>query len=247
MSRRTRSSREPRENPFGVMHPRLLAIFHDLDGTLVDSEEPLVHGWTDAVAAYGHDFSKFDYQTIIGTPEDEKIETVLGFFGIEEDAAVFYGRLMENFRMRLPDEIKLMPGVLEHFEKCRRTGASRGLVTSATNWHADLALSKFDLRKHFHPSCVITAETEGLARRKPAPDPYLLAAKRLHVKPFRCVVFEDSAHGAAAGRAAGMIVVGVPHKLSPREKLEGIAQYVLPEGQTLADFEFTDLGYLLPQ
>lgn len=239
------SGRDRHEHPFGVIHPRLEGIFHDLDGTLIDSEEPLVHGWTDAIAAYGHDFSKFDYLTIIGTPEAEKVDLVLGFFGIEEDRGVFYARLQERFRARLPDEMKLMPGVEEHLKKCRATGASRGLVTSATAWHADLAIRKFGFS--FYPNGVVTAETPELKRRKPHPDPYQLCASRLHVKPFRSVVFEDSPAGAAAARAAGMVVVGVPHRLSPREKLAGIAHYILPEGQTIGDFEFADLGGLLPQ
>lgn len=237
--------RERHEHRFGILHPRLEGIFHDLDGTLVDSEEPLVHGWTDAIAAYGHDFSKFDYLTIIGTPEAEKVDLVLGFFGIEEDRDVFYARLQAGFRARLPDEMKLMPGVEEHLRKCRATGAYRGLVTSATQWHAELAIAKFGLS--FHPNGVVTAETPGLAHRKPHPAPYQLCAHRLHVKPFRSVVFEDSPAGAAAARAAGMIVVGVPHRLSPRENLDGIAHYILPEGQDIGDFEFSDLAHLLPQ
>lgn len=245
MPKHHRPSHGRRPHSFGIMHPRIEGILDDLDGTLIDSEEALVHGWTDAIGAYGHDFSKFDYLTIIGMPEREKIETVLGFFGIEEDPEVFCTGLFENFRTRLPDEIKLMPGVEAHLKKCRATGASRGLVTSATKWHADLAIRKFGFS--FNPNGVITAETPGLTRRKPHPEPYLLAAARLHVKPFRCVVLEDSPAGAASARAAGMIVVGVPHRLSPREKLEGIAHYILPEGQTIGDFEFADLAHLLPQ
>jgi sugar-phosphatase len=44
---------------------------------------------------------------------------------------------------------------------------------------------------------------------KPAPDPYLLAARRLGVDPAACVVLEDAPSGIAAGRAAGMTVWAV--------------------------------------
>lgn len=227
------------------MYPRLEGIFHDLDGTLIDSEEALVEGWTEAIAACGHDFSKFDYLTIIGTPESEKIEVVLDFFGIKADPKAFYQDLIARFRVLLPDKIKLMPGVMEHLKKCKATGAARGLVTSATQWHADLAIRKFGFS--FNPGGVITAETRGLKRRKPFPDPYKMGAHNVHVREFRCVAFEDSPAGAASAAAAGMLVVGVPHHLSPREKLIGIAHYVLLEGQTIGDFEFTDIEHLLPQ
>jgi beta-phosphoglucomutase-like phosphatase (HAD superfamily) len=45
-----------------------------------------------------------------------------------------------------------------------------------------------------------------VARGKPAPDLFLYAADRMGVQPTACVVVEDSVHGVAAARAAGMHV-----------------------------------------
>ena len=45
-------------------------------------------------------------------------------------------------------------------------------------------------------------------RGKPAPDLFLHAAATLAIPPRHCVVVEDSANGVAAGKAAGMKVVG---------------------------------------
>jgi HAD superfamily hydrolase (TIGR01509 family) len=47
-----------------------------------------------------------------------------------------------------------------------------------------------------------------VARGKPAPDVFLLAAERMGVVPERAVVIEDSVNGVLAGRAAGMTVFG---------------------------------------
>src|SRR5262249_56690123 len=55
---------------------------------------------------------------------------------------------------------------------------------------------------------------DDVARVKPAPDLFLLAAERLAVPPARCVVFEDSPNGMRAARAAGMRGVAVPHPLT---------------------------------
>jgi beta-phosphoglucomutase-like phosphatase (HAD superfamily) len=57
----------------------------------------------------------------------------------------------------------------------------------------------------------------GLARNKPAPDIFLSAAAALGLDPSECVVLEDTAAGMAAGRAAGMRVVGVATTLSAEE------------------------------
>ena len=50
---------------------------------------------------------------------------------------------------------------------------------------------------------------EDVARGKPQPDGYLLAAERLGVEPARCLVIEDTSHGVAAAKAAGMDVIRV--------------------------------------
>jgi beta-phosphoglucomutase-like phosphatase (HAD superfamily) len=57
-------------------------------------------------------------------------------------------------------------------------------------------------------NAVVTAE--DYLRGKPAPDPFLEAARRLNVAPEGCLVFEDTQTGVAAAKAAGMAYVLVP-------------------------------------
>lgn len=52
-------------------------------------------------------------------------------------------------------------------------------------------------------------------RAKPDPEPYRLGARRLGVRPERCVALEDSEAGASSARAAGAFVVGVGPALDP--------------------------------
>ena len=54
---------------------------------------------------------------------------------------------------------------------------------------------------------------DDVAAGKPAPDPYLTAARRLGAEPSRCVVIEDSAFGLRAGRDAGAWVLTVGRRL----------------------------------
>jgi beta-phosphoglucomutase-like phosphatase (HAD superfamily) len=51
---------------------------------------------------------------------------------------------------------------------------------------------------------------EGVARGKPAPDVYLLAAQTLKLAPGDCLALEDSVNGARAAVAAGMTCFAVP-------------------------------------
>ena len=64
---------------------------------------------------------------------------------------------------------------------------------------------------------IVTAD--DVARRKPAPDVYLEAARRLGVEPARSIALEDSGPGIASARAAGMKTVAIPHWLTERHDL----------------------------
>jgi HAD superfamily hydrolase (TIGR01509 family) len=64
---------------------------------------------------------------------------------------------------------------------------------------------------------IVTAD--DVARRKPAPDVYLEAARRLGVEPAQSIAIEDSGPGLASARAAGMKTVAIPHWLTERHDL----------------------------
>ena len=53
------------------------------------------------------------------------------------------------------------------------------------------------------------ATGEEVPAGKPAPDVFLLAARRLGVDPSDCLVIEDAPAGVAAARAAGMRCIGL--------------------------------------
>ena len=59
------------------------------------------------------------------------------------------------------------------------------------------------------PPVTITADDKRLKAGKPAPDPFLLAAKCLGYDAKNCVVFEDSPSGIRAGVASGATVIAV--------------------------------------
>lgn len=76
------------------------------------------------------------------------------------------------------------------------------------------------------PKVTITACDKRLKAGKPAPDPFLLAAKELGFDAKKCVVFEDSPSGIRAGVASGATVIAVctSHE---RSKIENCGAHYL--------------------
>ena len=88
----------------------------------------------------------------------------------------------------------------------REMGMPFAIATSSTRDQAREKLAAARLTDSFD----IVVTRSDVPDPKPAPDVYLLAAKRLGIDPTRCLAFEDSDIGARAARAAGMTVVQVP-------------------------------------
>ncbi|WP_431781792.1 HAD-IA family hydrolase [Streptomyces chumphonensis] len=175
------------------------ALLLDMDGTLVDSDAVVERVWSEWAVRHGLD------------PRDV-LPVVHGRQGWATMAELLPDRpLAEHHadnRALLAEETADTAGVVPVPGAARFLDAVRhvphALVTSADAALAGSRMAAAGLRV---PELRITAESVGLS--KPDPEGFLKAAAALGVAPADCLVFEDSAAGVAAGRAAGMRVVGV--------------------------------------
>jgi beta-phosphoglucomutase len=100
-------------------------------------------------------------------------------------------------------ENKLVPGVRRFLDLYHHMPMA--VASNAEPENVNFLLDGAGLRKYFKA----VVDGHQVARPKPHPDVYLLAAQLLGAEPERCVVFEDSHSGAEAGVAAGMKVIGL--------------------------------------
>jgi HAD superfamily hydrolase (TIGR01509 family) len=177
----------------------------DCDGTLADSM-PLHHeAWQVALAAHGATF-EFGWtlflrragMTIEATVAELNVE-----FGSRLDPVSVARRQRTEYEARLPGIRPLAP-VVEYLRSAARnhpvsvaSGSERGQVIRTLE-----AIGVLELV----PVIVTAAD---VARGKPAPDLFLLAAERMGVPPSECVVFEDAELGMLAAERAGMGAVRV--------------------------------------
>ncbi|MFF3940158.1 HAD family hydrolase [Streptomyces phaeofaciens] len=177
------------------------ALLLDMDGTLVNSDAVVERVWRRWADRHGLD-------------GDEVMQVVHGRQGHASMAVLLPDRPMEqnhtdNARMLAEETADLdgvvpVPGAPEFLASLRAQGVPHALVTSA-----DVALSTARMAAAGLelPDLRITAESVGAS--KPDPEGFLKGAADLGVPAGECVVFEDSGAGIAAGRSAGMRVVGV--------------------------------------
>jgi len=90
-----------------------------------------------------------------------------------------------------------------------------------------MKLASTGLADHFAPHIFSTAL---VARGKPAPDIYLHAARATDHPAGACIVIEDSRHGIAGARAAGMRTVGFA---GGGHAVAGLARELLDVGASL--------------
>jgi beta-phosphoglucomutase-like phosphatase (HAD superfamily) len=124
--------------------------------------------------------------------------------GVFLDTAAALQRFNRAYRMAIDtlSEIKIVADVARrHFRRVPMAVASGG-----TRELVEATLRTTDLLRLF--DTVVTIE-DVQGRGKPAPDMFLEAARRLHVPPAECTVFEDSDEGIKAARLAGMTATDV--------------------------------------
>jgi beta-phosphoglucomutase-like phosphatase (HAD superfamily) len=113
-------------------------------------------------------------------------------------------------------------GVLELLDTLDRFQLRRAIATSSSRQTVERHLTAHDLTGRFD---VIVARGDYAAGR-PAPDPFLLAAERLHIEPHLCLALEDSHNGIRSSSAAGMITIMVPDLLEPTEEISALCHVV---------------------
>lgn len=211
--------------------PIRAAVF-DMDGVLTDSE-PLINAA--AVAMFrelGLVVQPEDFLPFIGTGENRYIGGVAEKYGFSLDLAAGKRRTYEIYLELVPSQLRAFPGAVELVQRCRQNGLKVAVASSADRIKIEANLLQIDLPPASWDAIVCA---EDVVHKKPAPDIFLAAARKLGMAPSECVVIEDAVNGIEAAKAAGMRCVAVAQSFPP-EKLQtadlvrsGIAEITLAD------------------
>jgi beta-phosphoglucomutase len=182
------------------------AILFDFDGVLADSEPLHYECWREVLKPYGIDLLWSVYaDKCIGVSDREMIEGFCHGQPVPIDfGAVWkeYPKKQALFRERIANADVFVP---ETIELVHSLADYKMAVVSSSNRHEiEPPLIRAGIRHRFE---ALVCGSEEVERLKPAPDPYILAARKLQVE--NALVVEDSDAGERSGRAAGFDVVRV--------------------------------------
>lgn len=213
--------------------PRIKALCFDVDGTLSDTDD-----------VYVHKAVRFFPRFLFKDPEhaarrfvmwvEAPGNALLGLtdtIGLDEEMVVLIDWFSRHQR-RSSKTFRLVPGVDGMLEQLQ-DHYPMAIVSARDKKGTMRFLEQFNLVKHF--DAVITGQSAK--HTKPYPDPILLAAQQMGVKPNECLMIGDTTVDMRAGKSAGAQTVGVLCGFGeePELRRKG-ADMILKTTSELADF-----------
>ena len=183
-------------------------VLYDMDGLLLDTERFYTVVTQEIAEQHGKTFDWTIKSRIIGRKAHESARIIVEELELpmtpDEYLASRYTRLRELF----PDAQPL-PGATRLTQHLHAVGVPQAVATSSGRELYEIKTAHHQ-QWFSHFQTVVKGDDPEVREGKPAPDIFLLAAKRLGFAPSECLVFEDAPSGTTAARSAGMSVVVVP-------------------------------------
>ena len=201
------------------------AVLFDMDGLMVDTESLSTEAFINSVKAQGYNMTKEETLKVLGFTKANIYQFWIDYFqGTNVDGKKLvddHYEYIENVLYTVGPE--KMPYVEELLKYLKENNYKIAVASSSDTADIKNNLEKTKLEKYID-EIASGAEVEN---GKPAPDVFLLAAKRLGVDAKDCLILEDSKAGIKAGKASGAMVFMVPDMFTVDKECEDTADRIL--------------------
>ncbi len=193
------------------------AVIFDMDGVLVDTEPSYFQSNTVLFRELGFSLPEAEYAAFVGSSSYRMWSTLKTRFHLAEKVDELIAR---SYRAHLNSLMALesldpIPGIVSLLDRLSDLALPLGLASSSPRLVIELTLEKSGLSGYFP----VSVAGDEVPHGKPHPDIFLATASLLGVAPGQCLVVEDSPHGVAGAKAAGMGAVGFANPNSGSQDL----------------------------
>ncbi len=188
------------------------ALLFDMDGVILDSMPWHVRAWQKALSEFGCTVNEELIYLHEGAIEPSTAAEIFNSNGccMDEDSFMkVLSRQIEIFNTECRSHVRIFEDVPDLLADLNRSGKSLAIVTSS---HSDILEEVLPRSVRGLFTTIITGDSVN--RRKPWPDPYLAAMKRMNRSPDLCCVIENAPAGIESARAAGMRCIAIKTTLS---------------------------------
>ncbi len=184
------------------------AFIFDLDGVIVDTAKYHYLAWKKLANKLGFEFTKEQNELFKGVSRKRCLEILLDIGNVEATQEQFDRWMVEKNEDYLSyiehmDASEILPDVLKVLDFLKDKKVPLALGSASKN--AKPILEKVKLLPYFDA----IVDGTDVAKAKPDPEVFLIAAKKMDAKPKNCIVFEDAVAGIEAANNAGMTSIGV--------------------------------------
>ena len=174
-------------------------LLFDLDGTLLDSREPIVDAVYVTVQEYLPGmFTREEILRRFGESFDEFFQRISLELSSGVTREQFFNTYLDYMKFYHSEKLKLFPFVREGLEHLKLSGCQLGIVTNKQRELAIKGLQSENILNIFDTIITLDDVTTG----KPSPEPIIKAMDFLGVGPDQTIMVGDSRYDLLAARAA---------------------------------------------
>ena len=180
----------------------------DLDGVIVDTAKYHYLAWKKLANELGFDFTKEQNELFKGVSRKRCLEILLDIGNVTATQEQFDIWMVEKNKDYLAyiekmDTSEILPDVLKVLDYLK--GRDIPIALGSASKNAAPILEKVKLLSYFD----VLVDGNSVTKAKPDPEVFLIAAKKMNVKPEGCIVFEDAVAGIQAANTASMTSIGI--------------------------------------
>jgi HAD superfamily hydrolase (TIGR01549 family) len=210
----------PSRPSFVEARSKIRAVFFDLDGTLIDTDDAILDTWASKLERFSRLLPGVNVRSagrralLVAEGPVNYVLTLLDLLGLDDNVLALGDRLRRARGLRTYGEFVAVEGVVEMLHGLAED-YRLGIITTRSRRDAQAFVRQFGLQQVIH----VIVSREDTWRLKPHPQPVQHAAGRFGLSPAECVLVGDTAVDILSAKAAGSYAVGVLCGFGEREDL----------------------------